>query len=396
MYVIPQHRRARADASSPTPCRSAPIAAPAGPRRTTALERLVDAAARVDRHRPRSSCAGAISSRQAQIPYTTAVGTTLRQRRLRAGARQGAGAADYDGLRRARARSRSRPASCAASASPAFSSIAGGTPSEGRRARFPGDEHAAARALGVQSTGQGHATIYPPARRRAARHRRPSRSSTRHGDTDLDLDGMPSVASRSTMTAGSAIVKTRRAGDREGQARRRAPARGGRGRHRLSRRRISRSSAPTGASRCSSVARQARGGRDRRDARHQGDAETPQTFPNGCHIAEVEIDPDTGASTIAALHRGRRLRRRARSTCWSRARCTAASRRASARRCARTRVYDPTAASWSPARSWTTRCRAPTCCRSFDASSHNVPARPIRSASKASARPAPPARSPPS
>jgi len=24
-------------------------------------------------------------------------------------------------------------------------------------------------------------------------------------------------------------------------------------------------------------------------------AETPLTFPNGCHIAEVEIDPTTGA-----------------------------------------------------------------------------------------------------
>ena len=28
--------------------------------------------------------------------------------------------------------------------------------------------------------------------------------------------------------------------------------------------------------------------------------QTPLTFPNGCHIAEVEIDPDTGAMTIAA------------------------------------------------------------------------------------------------
>src|SRR5262245_45800905 len=28
--------------------------------------------------------------------------------------------------------------------------------------------------------------------------------------------------------------------------------------------------------------------------------ETPQTFPNGCHIAEVEIDPDTGHVTITA------------------------------------------------------------------------------------------------
>jgi carbon-monoxide dehydrogenase large subunit len=29
-------------------------------------------------------------------------------------------------------------------------------------------------------------------------------------------------------------------------------------------------------------------------------AETPQTFPNGCHVAEVEVDPDTGAVEILA------------------------------------------------------------------------------------------------
>jgi carbon-monoxide dehydrogenase large subunit len=29
-------------------------------------------------------------------------------------------------------------------------------------------------------------------------------------------------------------------------------------------------------------------------------AETPLTFPNGCHVAEVEIDPQTGQSTLAA------------------------------------------------------------------------------------------------
>ena len=28
--------------------------------------------------------------------------------------------------------------------------------------------------------------------------------------------------------------------------------------------------------------------------------ETPLTFPNGCHIAEVEVDPQTGRSTLAA------------------------------------------------------------------------------------------------
>ena len=34
------------------------------------------------------------------------------------------------------------------------------------------------------------------------------------------------------------------------------------------------------------------------------------TFPNGCHVAEVEVDPDTGAHRRAALHRGGRRRPR--------------------------------------------------------------------------------------
>ncbi len=29
-------------------------------------------------------------------------------------------------------------------------------------------------------------------------------------------------------------------------------------------------------------------------------AETPLTFPNGCHIAEVEVDPQTGLATLAS------------------------------------------------------------------------------------------------
>ena len=31
-----------------------------------------------------------------------------------------------------------------------------------------------------------------------------------------------------------------------------------------------------------------------------GRAEVPQTFPNGCHVAEVEIDSETGMVTLAA------------------------------------------------------------------------------------------------
>ena len=32
--------------------------------------------------------------------------------------------------------------------------------------------------------------------------------------------------------------------------------------------------------------------------------DTPSTFPNGCHVAEVEIDPETGVDADRALFRG--------------------------------------------------------------------------------------------
>ena len=60
--------------------------------------------------------------------------------------------------------------------------------------------------IGVQNTGQGHATIYP--RLVAAKLGIPAAQIThRHGDTDLDLKGNPSVGSRSTMTVGSALYR---------------------------------------------------------------------------------------------------------------------------------------------------------------------------------------------
>jgi carbon-monoxide dehydrogenase large subunit len=39
------------------------------------------------------------------------------------------------------------------------------------------------------------------------------------------------------------------------------------------------------------------GGPDTLDVDH-ATKETPSTFPNGCHVAEVEIDPDTGVTRI--------------------------------------------------------------------------------------------------
>ncbi len=43
------------------------------------------------------------------------------------------------------------------------------------------------------------------------------------------------------------------------------------------------------------------------DVDHTTEA-VPSTFPNGCHVAEVEIDPETGIVQIVALYRRQRLR----------------------------------------------------------------------------------------
>ena len=107
----------------------------------------------------------------------------------------------------------------------------------------------------------------------------------------------------------------------------------------------------------------------------------PSAFPNGTHIAEVEIDPDTGVVELIALHRHRRFRHHGEPAAWSRARCMAASSRASARCCSRTPPTTPTA-SCSPAASWTTPCPGPTTCPASSSASTRCRRRPTRSGVK--------------
>ena len=67
---------------------------------------------------------------------------------------------------------------------------------------------------------------------------------------------------------------------------------------------ISRSSAPIAGCRCSrsqpTPPTLKKRGEIAEDLDTKTTTETPLTFPNGVHIAEVEIDPDTGHMTIAA------------------------------------------------------------------------------------------------
>ncbi len=117
-----------------------------------------------------------------------------------------------------------------------------------------------------------------------------------------------------------------------------------------------------------------------------------QNFPNGVHICELEIDPETG--TVELLHysvvddvgtvlnplllEGQICRRHRPGD-----RAGAAGGHPFRRRAR---------ASSSPARSWITRCRAPTICRRSIARATRCRPRPTRSASRARAKPARSAR----
>jgi carbon-monoxide dehydrogenase large subunit len=161
--------------------------------------------------------------------------------------------------------------------------------------RFPGSGTLVV-ALGMHPSGQGHASLY----RRLAAQRLGIDETTvvvRQGDTDLDIQGGASVASRSTTATGSALVRTIELVIEKGR--------------KLASQLLEASEADieyaegqfrvAGTDRSLSlfeVAERAKTLDDTLDTK--GQATVPQTFPNGCHIAEVEIDPDTGMVTLAA------------------------------------------------------------------------------------------------
>jgi carbon-monoxide dehydrogenase large subunit len=257
------------------------------------LERLVDEAARVTGIDPiRLRRRNLIP--KAKIPYRTAVGTVYDSGDFPAVFDKALSLADIKGLpaRRREAKKRGRLRGIGMSC---FLEHSGGNPTEGAALSFPGGE-VVLLSLGVQNTGQGHATVFP----RLVAERlglRPEQVRHRHGDTALGINGFASVGSRSAMTAGHAIVKTVETVLEKG---RRAAA------HLLEAAEADityrdgffavigtdrRMSLFEVAARAKELA--ARGELpDGLDTNLSVD--TPQTFPNGCHIAEVEIDPDTG------------------------------------------------------------------------------------------------------
>ena len=167
---------------------------------------------------------------------------------------------------------------------------AGATPMEMASLAFPeGDKLIL--GLNVQSTGQSHATVF--GRLLAGKLGiDPAKIEHRHGDTALGLGGGASVGSRSAMCAGTAIVHVADVMLEKGK--KVAAALLEAGEQDIEYR--DGAFGVVGTDRKVSLFETARRAKEMGESLDTMDkAQAPLTFPNGCHIAEVEIDPETGA-----------------------------------------------------------------------------------------------------
>ncbi|HJU14877.1 MAG TPA: xanthine dehydrogenase family protein molybdopterin-binding subunit [Stellaceae bacterium] len=271
------------------------------PEANYALERLVDAAAQVtgiDRIALRRR--NLITP--AMMPYRTPVGTTYDSGDFPAVLDTALAAADVAGFpaRRARAQAAGKRRGLGVSC---FLEIAGGQPGEGAAIGFPGGSRLLL-AIGVQASGQGQETLY----RRLVAERLGipvEQIALAEGDSDARVPSAGAVASRSTMSVGGAVVATVTAMIEKGR--------------RLAAELFEAAEADiayqngvfaiAGTDRRISLFELAeRAAQLRRDGVLAEDLDTrrtadvPPSFPNGVHIAEVEIDPETGAASLAAYH----------------------------------------------------------------------------------------------
>ena len=151
--------------------------------------------------------------------------------------------------------------------------------------------------IGSQSTGQGHDTAYAQI---IADHLGlpPERVRMIQGDTDLIATGTGTGGSSSIPCGGASVAGAAQEAREQAQGARRRCARSERRRSRDRRRRgagrrhrprdLVRRSRPAARTRVAGQARRPTTPSRRRRA----------TYPNGTHLAEVEIDPETGATRI--------------------------------------------------------------------------------------------------
>ncbi|TMJ30484.1 MAG: xanthine dehydrogenase family protein molybdopterin-binding subunit, partial [Alphaproteobacteria bacterium] len=276
---------------------TAPYRGAGRPEANYMLERVIEEAARM-------SGIDAIKLRRRNLikasamPYKTAVGTTIDSGEFEALLDKALALADTDGFKQRR-REAARRGKYRGLGVSCMLEHAGGFPLEATALRFPGGQKLVL-GLNVQSTGQGHATVFNPllAQRLGIR---PEQIEHRQGDSAMEIAGYASVGSRSAMTVSHALIKTVETMLAKGKSiaatvleTAEADIEYENGRFGVvgTDRRVS----------LLDLAERAKEMKERGEIAEDLDtkttAETPLTFPNGCHIAEVEIDPSTGALAL--------------------------------------------------------------------------------------------------
>jgi aerobic carbon-monoxide dehydrogenase large subunit len=277
---------------------TAPYRGAGRPEANFILERAIDEAARVTGIDP-VKLRRRNFIKPSALPYKTAVGTTIDSGEFASVLDKALALADYDGFKQRR-RAAAKRGKYRGIGISCMLEHAGGVPLEGASLSFP-DGEMLLLGLNVQSTGQGHATVFNPllAERLGIK---PEQIAHRHGDSAMEVAGYASVGSRSAMTVSHAMIKTVEAMLAKGKAIAAAVLETAESDIEYRDGRFS----VVGTDRAISLfdlAARAKEMKQRGEIAEDLDtkqsAETPLTFPNGCHIAEVEIDPATGALALA-------------------------------------------------------------------------------------------------
>jgi aerobic carbon-monoxide dehydrogenase large subunit len=276
---------------------TAPYRGAGRPEANFMLERAIDEAARVTAIDP-VKLRRRNFLKPSAMPYKTAVGTTIDSGEFASVLDKALALADYDGFKQRR-RAAAKGGKYRGIGISCMLEHAGGVPLEGTSLSFPGGDKLVL-GLNVQSTGQGHATVFIPllAERLGIKS---EQIAHRHGDSAMEVAGYASVGSRSAMTVSHAMIKTVEAMLAKGKAIAATVLEAAESDIEYRDGRFS----VVGTDRAVSLfdlASRAKEMKQRGEIAEDLDtkqtAETPLTFPNGCHIAEVEIDPATGALAL--------------------------------------------------------------------------------------------------
>jgi aerobic carbon-monoxide dehydrogenase large subunit len=231
-----------------------------------------------------------------QMPYTTPFGNTYDSGDFPAILARALTLADYDNFP-ARKKAAKKARKLRGIGIGCYLEIAGAFPEEAARITFPGGGQAIV-SIGAGASGQGHRTVFGNvvARRLGID---PATVAVTSGDSARDVPGFGAVASRSAMYVGGAIVRTADAVLAKGKKvaalllqAQEDEVEFANGKFRVKNREVSLFDV---AERAADLKRQSviAESLDTLD-KFKG----PPSFPNGCHIAEIEIDADTGALAI--------------------------------------------------------------------------------------------------